>query len=412
MPMEGQFRGGNAFLMANGPSVGALDLTPLHRRWVMTLNNGAKTFRGNATCTVDEPSRFSLSMWLDPTLMKFAPMSHFEKPLWDNRLVWQGCPTARRGTRQCSDTACEGRPSPSACGSESLADSATAEVEDGWVQRWEQSKLKLGDCPNVIGYRRNEKFHAPRWLNEETINWGNHGKWGGGRSVLLAALRILFLLGFRKVYLVGVDFDMSDTKRYHFEEGRTPNAIKGNQSTYKKLQAWLTELQPLFLKAGYVVRNCNPASKLTAFPFISYEDALAESGAQLGDITRERTEGMYTRAADAKAAKEKAEPAASSGTGGQTFLSAEQEAEAAVARVSDPRETGERTGMSALPVATSSQAQIPELEEQLQGENASEACASELFEAVYGGGETNKTTLLQAGLQNATAERTGMSALP
>ena len=157
-------------------------------------------------------------------------MSHFEKPLWDNRRVL---------------------------------------TEAGWVQRWEAAKLKLGDCPNVAGYRRNEKYHAPRWLNEETINWGNHGKWGGGRSVLLASLRILYVLGFRKVYLLGADFDMSETKRYHFEEGRTPSSIKGNMSTYAKLQAWLTELQPHFLKAGYVVKNCNEKSRLTAFPFIS-----------------------------------------------------------------------------------------------------------------------------------------------
>ncbi len=262
LPLEGMYRGGHAFLMANGPSVAALDLARLHRRWVMTLNNGARTFRGNANCTVDEPSRFSLSMWLDPTILKFAPMSHFEKPLWDNRLL---------------------------------------HMESGWVQRWEASKLRLGDCPNVVGYRRNEKYHAPRWLNEETINWGNHGKHGGGRSVLLAALRILHVLGFRKVYLLGVDFDMSATKRYHFDEGRTVNAIKGNLSTYAKLQAWLTELQPLFLKAGYVVRNCNPESHLTAFPFIPYEEALAESGAQMGDVTQERTEGMYSRVADEKA---------------------------------------------------------------------------------------------------------------
>lgn len=272
LPLEGMYRGGHAFLMANGPSVAELDLTPLHRRWVMTLNNGARTFRGNANCTVDDPGRFSLSMWLDPTILKFAPMSHFEKPLWDNRLVDE------HGARGMEQGAATGKA--------------------GWVQRWEPSKLKLGDCPNVAGYRRNEKFHAPRWLNEETVNWGNHGKWGGGRSVLLAALRILFLLGFRKVYLLGVDFDMSATKRYHFDEQRTPGAIKGNLSTYAKLQAWFTELQPHFLKAGFVVRNCNPASKLTAFPMISYADALAESGAQMGDPTRERTEGMYQKASE------------------------------------------------------------------------------------------------------------------
>jgi hypothetical protein len=130
-------------------------------------------------------------------------------------------------------------------------------------------------------------------LNEETINWGNHTKFGGGRSVLLASLRILYSLGFRFVYLLGVDFEMSETKRYHFEEQRSAGAIKGNMETYTKLQAWFEELQPHFLKARFIVRNCNPNSKLTAFPHLRYEEALAESGLRRGDPTRERTVGMY-----------------------------------------------------------------------------------------------------------------------
>jgi len=82
LPLEGIYRGGHAFLMANGPSVAELDLAPLQRRWVMTLNNGARTFRGNANCTVDDPSRFSLSMRLDPTILKFTPISHFRSRFW------------------------------------------------------------------------------------------------------------------------------------------------------------------------------------------------------------------------------------------------------------------------------------------------------------------------------------------
>ncbi len=413
LPLEGQYRGGHAFLMANGPSVAALDLTPLHRRWVMTMNNGARTFRGNANCTVDEPSRFSLSMWLDPTILKFAPMSHFEKPLWDNRLVYVGEEQGGGCVEQEGKTP------------------ATAwRATDGWVQRWEASKLKLGDCPNVAGYRRNEKYHAPRWLNEETINWGNHGKWGGGRSVLLASLRILFLLGFRKVYLLGVDFEMSGTQRYHFDEGRTANAIKGNMSTYAKLQAWFAELQPHFLKAGYVVRNCNAQSKLTAFPFISYEDALAESGVQMGDPSRERTEGMYSRAADAKQGGATGSVAAEIGAtgpvaseGGATGPVA-GEATKATAGVHpgepmasepgmEPRSSG---GESETPVVRGAtrlqvklreaatgpvaplfaplQAQLLELEEKLRGEDASEACESELF-AMARELERNGTTPLR-----------------
>ena len=171
LSLVGSYRGTGAFLIGAGPSFAVVDKARLGRVWAMTLNNACASWRGQGNCTVDEPSRFSLSMWLDPTVQKFVPMGHFEKPLWDNRLLRE-----------------EGA------------------SEHSLRQQWEQAAMKLGDCPNVIGYRRNEKFHAPRFLYEETVNWGNHKKYGGGRSVLLAALRILFLLGFRRVYLLGGGF--------------------------------------------------------------------------------------------------------------------------------------------------------------------------------------------------------------
>jgi hypothetical protein len=256
LSLLGQYRGGAAFLIAGGPSFAAVDRSKLSRVWTMTLNNSIKSWRSQANVIVDEPSHFSMSMWLDPRVQKFVPMGHFEKPLWDNRRVL---------------------------------------VDDVWQDRWEESTLKPGDCPNVVGYRRNEKFHAPRWLYEETLNWGNHAKYGGGRSVLLPAMRILFLLGFRRVYLLGVDLEMTPEKKYHFAEERTPGSILGNMSTYAHLQAWFMELQPYFLKHKFIVHNCNPASRLTAFPFMPYEEAIAEATAPLGDFEQERTTGMYRK---------------------------------------------------------------------------------------------------------------------
>jgi hypothetical protein len=203
---------------------------------------------------VDDPSRFNLSTWLDPTIMKFTPMGHFEKPLWDNRLL---------------------------------------RTTDGELQMWERSKLKVGDCPNVIGFRRNEKFHASRWLYEDTINWGNHKKFGGGRSVMLAAIRILFLLGFRRVYLLGVDFEMSPERRYHFDEKRSPGAISGNNSTYTKMIRWFSELHQYFVKEDFIIKNCNRDSKLKTFPNIAYGEALDEALSIRGNFSNERTTGMY-----------------------------------------------------------------------------------------------------------------------
>lgn len=255
MPLVGIFRGRSAFLIASGPSFNNIDKNKLLLPgiWTITTNNAIASFRGNASIIVDDPARFTMSLWVDPTVMKFVPMSLLEKPIWDNRYL-----------------------------------------EENGGQQWAPAGMVLGDCPNIIGYRRNEKFVAERFLYEDTINWGCHKKWGGGRSVLLATMRILFLLGFRKVYLLGVDFEMSQTKKYSFDEERTPSAIRGNMSTYEKMIGWFKELQPYFLAENFIVKNCNPESRLTAFPFIPFEEAIKEATSEIGDPSKEQTRGMYT----------------------------------------------------------------------------------------------------------------------
>jgi len=257
--LVGMYRGGAAFLIAGGPSFNSVDKGKLARApvFTMTLNNSCRTFRPNAGVIVDDPCRFIASLWLDPKIMKFVPMSAFEKPLWDNRTV-----ISRDGSKSF---------------------------------HFEPMNMKVGDCPNVVGYRRNEKFVAARFLYEDTINWGCHKDFGGGRSVMLAAMRILFLLGFRRVYLLGVDFDMSEDKKYHFQEGRTDAAVKGNMSTYSKMVKWFGELQPHFLAENFIVRNCNPNSRLKAFPPIDFDEAVYEASHHVGDLDEERTDGMYVK---------------------------------------------------------------------------------------------------------------------
>lgn len=259
IPMVGWFREKSAFVVASGPSFGDINKNLLKKPgiWTMTTNNAVASFRGNAAIVVDEPARFTMSLWLDPTIMKFVPANIMSKPLWDNRYLPN---------------------------------------QEG--QQWNLSKIVLGDCPNVIGYRRNVHFTANQFLHEDTVNWGNHKKWGGGRSVLLATMKILFLLGFRRVYLLGVDFEMNEEKKYHFDEERHRGAIKGNTSTYKKMMQWFKDLQPYFLAENFVVKNCNPDSKLTAFPFIPFADAIEEATMDIGDPSKERTKGLYASIED------------------------------------------------------------------------------------------------------------------
>jgi hypothetical protein len=114
---------------------------------------------------------------------------------------------------------------------------------------------------------------------------------------MLAAIRILFLLGVRKVFLLGVDLDMTADKKYHFDQERSHGSIRGNNSTYKMLQDRFRLLKPQLDSVGFEVYNCNPDSKLATFPHMSYDDAvkIARHPKFPLDVTTERTEGLYDR---------------------------------------------------------------------------------------------------------------------
>ena len=239
------YRGQSVFLILNGPSFAEVDHDLLRQPGVMTfgINNGAHVFRPDFWTCVDDPTRFMASIWKDPCIQKFVPMAHFLKPIWSN--------------------------------------------ENNAVTR-----EKVRDFPNVLGFRRNENFRAGQFLTEHTINWGNHKKRGGGRSVMLSALRICHLLGFRRVYLLGCDFRMNADEKYWFDEQRSKQAIRNNANSYAIMRRYFTELLPHFEAASFEVFNCTADSDLTVFPALSLDEALAEA---TGDIDTEiSTRGMYT----------------------------------------------------------------------------------------------------------------------
>jgi hypothetical protein len=265
MPLHliGQYRGRSAFMVCNGPSLssGKFNLSLLKKPGVITIgiNNGPKVVRPNMWCCVDDPQRFMKSIWLDPQIMKFVPHAHANKKLFDNE-NWKVL-TKKQGDKE--------------------------------------KEVIVGDCPNIVYFHRNEKFMADRFLYEDTINWGNSGDNGGGRSVMLPTIRILHLLGFRTVFLIGADFKMSENYTYAFQEQRDKGAVKGNLSTYDKMQTeYFPKLKPFFEEAGFRIFNCNPESGLKVFDFVQYEDAINHCTKELGDVENERTWGLYTKPED------------------------------------------------------------------------------------------------------------------
>jgi hypothetical protein len=261
--MGDMYKGRSAFLISSGPSftLTCPDPQVLAQPGILTmgLNNSPKMFRPNMWTCVDSPANFMRSIWLDPTIQKFVPFDHVDKPLLDN-------------------------------------DSGPANN----FEHWDWLPTTVRDCPNVHYFRRNEHFRASQYLWEDTFNWGNHKDLGGGRSVFLVAIKLLYLLGVRRVFLLGVDLDMSPEKKYSFDQDRSPGSIRGNNQTYQMLQERFTALRPLFEKEGFNVYNCNPNSKLTAFDHVPFADALEQVQLEFGlgrkiDTVNENTKGLYDR---------------------------------------------------------------------------------------------------------------------
>ena len=255
--MVGQYHGASCFLVSNGPSLLKLDLEKLKKPGVMilSLNNGASTLLQKGitphfwTC-VDQPSRFVKQIWLNPAIQKLVPTSTFRKELWDN---------------------------------------------EEWGPLAKTMGIKTpADCPNVIGFQRNEKFAAHRFFTEASFNWGCHKKWGGKRTVLLPALRLPYMMGFRKLYLLGVDLNMTPDAKYHFKEGRTPGALKNNAATYKRIiEEYGPGIRKYADKLDYKIYNCNPDSALDCFEYKSFDEAIEETVQAAGNPSKISTEGMY-----------------------------------------------------------------------------------------------------------------------
>lgn len=282
LPLQDNYKGQACFIIAGGPSLKDNDLSKLKRAGFVTIgiNNSVKVFRPDLWVSVDDPANFMISIWRDPKITKFCMLGKRGKILWDNN-------------------------------------------------KWRESKFTVRDCPNVIYYQDNEYFKpTDEFLTEETINWGNHtnrcecgimredkkektckacGKnMFGCRSVLLAALKIAYVLGFRKVFLLGTDFKMSAEQTYAWDQARARGAVNNNNVTYRKLNDRFNLLRPIFERHEFYVFNASGQdSGLNSFVKIDFEDAVKIASKDFPDIDRERSFGMYERKAVNEAVEKK-----------------------------------------------------------------------------------------------------------
>lgn len=224
------------FLCCNGPSLAGVDLASLRvpGALVMAVNNGGHLIRPDLWVCVDHPTRFMGSIWEDPAILKFVPDGHGRSPLWDERL-----------------------------------DAASARL--------------VRDCPGVVGYPAGKLFRPATWLTEPRVTYGQDRF-----CVMLAALKLAWHLGFRRVYLLGVDWVYDHERAYFFDEDRTAEHAAQNTTLFEIIGRYLGQLRPWFERAGYEIYNCNSASGLRVFDHCPLERALQGVAIECGASTRGR----------------------------------------------------------------------------------------------------------------------------
>lgn len=266
LPRSDFYKNSSVFVLASGPGLLALDLDILRHPGILTmgLNNSPKTFRPNLWVAVDPPQKFLRSVWIDPTIQKFIPSGNLNLPLFDSR-------------------------------------------------HWMPTRETPATCPNLFTFEASVGFSAEAFLKDECVCLGNPLEEGGGRTVLLAALKVLYSLGVGRIFLLGVDFRMESETPYHFEESVSRRHVESNNRAYPKIDRYLTELAPYFAASGVEIWNCQPGSALSAFPHCPLQEAvkLALNGFP-EDLGRENTRGLYERSDAENASIDDAMPSASS----------------------------------------------------------------------------------------------------
>ena len=228
--------GTSAFLVLSGPSLNNLDMDAVADSGILTMgvNNSWSVFTPDLWTCVDPPSKFLYSGWMNPQIMKFVP-----RRLKQHRLKWKA-------------------------------------GENDWVE----TGMLAGHAPNTYLFERNAQFSHHKYLTEQTVNWGQTAKKPcsvgikSSRSVMFAAIKILYILGIRRIYLLGCDFSMDGSKGYAFDQHRGVGGIQGNNRSYNIMQQRFEALKPHFEECGLSVYNCNPESGLKVFPHRDLDEVI------------------------------------------------------------------------------------------------------------------------------------------
>lgn len=239
------YKDATCFVVSCGPSLAKLDLSLLAKtRGVLTcgINNSPTVYRPNLWVFGDPPYKFHDSIWCDPAILKFVPLSFMSsKPL-------------RRKNPDGSFS---------------------------WMESRTGGQVFPQDMPGVIGYRRSGRLDAETFLTEDSVSFGRNEEWAAREktwhvnNTFFSVIKILYAVGVRHVYLLGCDFSMRLEQPYVFGQSKGISGVRSNNRAYSRMNQWFTGARSEFEARGLVIENCSPESSLTAFDYVDYRVALS-----------------------------------------------------------------------------------------------------------------------------------------
>lgn len=232
-----KFSGESVFLICGGPSMREFDWDRLEQPGVLTasVNNAplgkawktkkaSDVFRPHFWFCVDEPKHFHEVIWRDSSVMKFTK-DKFRK-------------------------------------------AHKFRTMDGDDKHW-VGTAKLVETRNVWYY-----YHSKRIPDDDFFV--GHPTWGTNphKSVMFVAIRILYWLGIRRIFLLGADFNQTPKDSYSFDDPMPSGRAQYNTEKFGHLDDFFNKLLPTFNRYGLQIINCSDPSRIATFDKVPFEDAL------------------------------------------------------------------------------------------------------------------------------------------
>lgn len=241
------YHGETCYLIGRGPSVGKFLedketkdflLNPFVMKYTMNTSPQVIDFNCNFWSGVDRMTKFPKQIFKNPSIQKFIPLNRYYQRGYSMTKAKDETETIAFDTK------------------------------------------KTANCSNTIGVN----CYLLHEDTKKTINFSEsflsnpsvlYGYYKGYKSVLLFSLKVIMLLGFRKIVFVGVDFKMDSQTPYYKEtlEKYSKFHVDHNNQLYKFLADEIKNIQVLLQKRtyGYSVEFYS-ANKIDLMPFIPVID--------------------------------------------------------------------------------------------------------------------------------------------